>query len=1140
MPDRERRRVARHKQKASYKRTVKRVRRVRARREAEARIERDTRRRLKRNTKLQRAIKLADKKVDRDTHIGPFNIEAELEGRGGISKAAEFIKKKATTSAGQGALRAAGVPQLGSPKLQKNLTKDLVDMPAQAIPSAYALGAGAVEAAQGRPQRIKKLGKTYAKTDPVALAAQGKFKEAGKQVEKHPGLAIASAYGTGAAVSRVAGSGVRGAAKVAPTKRARKTLRRVGTTKRAPRVAPGTGIKEQRTYSKGLGGKAVQVAVEQTRVRSARRLRKKAKKTRDPDKKAALRDQANRNDPRIMSPAQINRRVDEREGMAHARQQKHRAQAVREADKTLPKKRADISLLAAQGVTKASRKGLEKLKRELDAEYKKLPRQDKARRSANRRLQKQVVAALQGKKTDFEAIQKGAKDYAAVVGPKQKELVRRGVLAPESERMAKLIPVAVKEMGAKWNPKLQRLELDGEKLPVKRIEAYLRSTGRDPKDFVYVPQAPGQRGAKNFYQSWHTPKGIPSVRRTGEATRKGTFEVSREVGRENVARQQGLIDAHNEYAGFISEQAYHGPRGKGKPSEFSFNSHKEAVDWGRENLADSPYEWTAVPTRPQFGRKSQSEALLDQADAMDVNLSTSVRDGILEALEGKSGSGKWVLVPKTAATRLSQHTRLLGSTGTKLTRKVGRQFSGTVLTTSGFTWPLGNVAEATLRATIKRAGPSSLALGHKTIRAMRRVDREMADELEARIGTGHLGAYELNHIHSTAKDFQGQAFLGPVARATGAFFRAPGPKQLSQLWNGWTHYIFGGNGMLEHQFRTALLGRYLRDQGYSPKRLFPKEGTNAISKAAEQAARGMRGTNEQALAARWIDRAYGRYSNFSPNMRFTIAVFTPFVAWSLNAVKFMVDVLPRDHPVLTGLIASTERATEEWRNEMGLGKFIDGAAPNWMQPSIPVNGKLVPVGRYTPFGFWADPLETSGSLILPAISGVQMASKGLDWKGDPLAGYDRADDVPEDVRAAEMAKSLMRSTVPFFGLQERVREKGKVAVNPLRSYDHNRKVTAAFDEIADIEAKKAAIKKKRPKVDSNNPTPEYARLHRRWRKLQELIHKESGGKYGTKFKEPYAYGGGGSTSSGGSWVDDLAGGGSAPAGGGSWVDQYAR
>jgi hypothetical protein len=49
--------------------------------------------------------------------------------------------------------------------------------------------------------------------------------------------------------------------------------------------------------------------------------------------------------------------------------------------------------------------------------------------------------------------------------------------------------------------------------------------------------------------------------------------------------------------------------------------------------------------------------------------------------------------------------------------------------------------------------------------------------------------------------------------------------------------------------------------------------------------------------ARDVQRAYGKYSNFGPALREAIVHWTPFIPWTLNAVKFLTSVLPKDHPV---------------------------------------------------------------------------------------------------------------------------------------------------------------------------------------------------------------------------------------------------
>jgi hypothetical protein len=49
---------------------------------------------------------------------------------------------------------------------------------------------------------------------------------------------------------------------------------------------------------------------------------------------------------------------------------------------------------------------------------------------------------------------------------------------------------------------------------------------------------------------------------------------------------------------------------------------------------------------------------------------------------------------------------------------------------------------------------------------------------------------------------------------------------------------------------------------------------------------------------------YGKYGKFSPDMRKAVALYTPFAAWSLNAMTFVVKTLPRDHPVALAVTAA--------------------------------------------------------------------------------------------------------------------------------------------------------------------------------------------------------------------------------------------
>jgi hypothetical protein len=209
--------------------------------------------------------------------------------------------------------------------------------------------------------------------------------------------------------------------------------------------------------------------------------------------------------------------------------------------------------------------------------------------------------------------------------------------------------------------------------------------------------------------------------------------------------------------------------------------------------------------------------------------------------------------------------------------------------------------------------------------------------------------------------------------------------------------------------------------------------------AIDQAAHGLRDTNEQARFAREVERMYGKYSAFSPDTRWAIATYTPFIAWTVNAIHFLygwpgrgVGVLPRDHPTALAVIAAAENATAEWRKDHGLDLFMKGALPGFLQGSIPLSGgrhQRAPF-RYTPFGAFGDPLDTAAGAVLPQFSGVLAAFKGQDWKGAKLR---KPDGSPADIgdKAKAAAESFIDATVPIVAQIKRANTKGAAAFNPV-------------------------------------------------------------------------------------------------------------
>jgi hypothetical protein len=589
----------------------------------------------------------------------------------------------------------------------------------------------------------------------------------------------------------------------------------------------------------------------------------------------------------------------------------------------------------------------------------------------------------------------------------------------------KVVKRQYREYRAAKNKPPQLLTPQGRPLSAEAIEAHMQARGVAKP--AYVTQAPGQRGAKNFYVSSGQPPRITGGPRTGRATRAGTFEAHPDVLTEGVTKAQGLIDAADGFTNTIREFAH-------KPTLGKLATKRDADAAARDLEASTGQRFRPVRINPFAGRQEQLKALLDKAGGeggLDETVGSAqpIREAMDSAIRGEDGPGPWGLMPEPAAAQMAQHLHSLGvGPKAKALQVVGSGFRRTVLATSP-TWLTGNVTEAAGRAMLARAGPRSYVTGRRTVRALAAKDPAAAQELSARaLSGGHYGMADRQHIRRDSTQFQGGTVLEPLARGLGAFWRAPGPKHAAAAWKGWTDLVFRQlNGRLESQFQTAMLGKALRDNP-----LMDGHTLKMSHEAVEQAARGLTDTNEQAALAREVERMYGKYQAFSPDTKWAISTYTPFIAWTLNAVRFVTDVLPRDHPTVTALIAASEQATDEWRKDKGLDLFIQGALPGFLQGSIPLSGgkhQRAPF-RYTPFGAFGDPLDTAGGAVLPQFSGILAAFRGEDWKGAKLR---KPNGEPADTidKAHAAAASFIDATVPIVAQAGRINQKGVGALNPV-------------------------------------------------------------------------------------------------------------
>lgn len=940
-------------------------------------------------------------------------LKREVEGRGILAGIGREVGGRIGTNRTAGE-RIAGVDNEPA-EILKRAGKDIANVPAAAVPSAYQIGRAGVHLAKGDDKPAKQLLKDIKENDPLYAAVTGDLKRAAKLASEHPGFTALEVAGAKGLVGRGAGRTARTGGKVArktgektgvrPVERAGEAVERVASTRREPRKLPGTALEQQRAYSPDVITKGRQVATEKVRRRRAETLRRKADEREqrgETGRAQELRQKAVTWDPDLVKPREVRRRVNEQVAAREDIRRGHRAETqktVRGIVKKVPKSQRALVPLVAQRIANANPEDLRAYSRELAAEH---PRLDKRGRKANERMRKQIDDALKGN-VDAAKIEQAASKYHAEVIRTQEKLIEHGLLERGQTEMVARIPYAVRRMGAEWHKEKGIVDKKGEPITVEAINRHMEET--DTPAPSYVSQASRRPGAFNVRHE--RAQAITGPRRTGEATRKGTFDTDAGVLEETAARSQGLVDAVEGFHGLVKEVGARGDTGRPKV----FRSRK-AADKAAENLAvETGQSWRPIRVLPPRARRDQLQKLLDDTEAEALlegkaGEASPVVRAISDALEGH-GSGNWALIPEAAANQLQKHLNTMSAGGiVSSAQKIRGVFSRTVLTTST-KWPTANATEAALRTALTRAGPRSYYTGKQVLKKLEEFDPDAAREAIARtVGGGHLSMAAKTEVRRTAAAFEG-TWMGPVAKALARVWETPGPKQAASLWRTYTQTVYRLNAKMENQFQTAMLGKALRDSPLMDDRL-----VKITNKAITEAAEGLRNTNAQVAAGRAVDRAYGKYSKFSPELRQLISTVTPFSAWWLNTARFLFDVLPRDHPVATGLLAAAENLTEEWREEHGLDRFAKHAVPEFLQGSIPVEGGHIRASEFTPFSGWIDPLENSTRLVLPQFSGAMLAGLGVDWKGTQTRANFGG-------RVAMFGHALAGAFVPGFGMLER-------------------------------------------------------------------------------------------------------------------------
>jgi hypothetical protein len=409
--------------------------------------------------------------------------------------------------------------------------------------------------------------------------------------------------------------------------------------------------------------------------------------------------------------------------------------------------------------------------------------------------------------------------------------------------------------------------------------------------------------------------------------------------------------------------------------------------------------------------------------------------------------------------RFEQHLKQNAPPNTSIEKALelyNRAFRKNVLATSP-KWAFGNIIEAAIRTLIAHAGPRSYYTAHKALSELKEID-PAAHERMRNLAMPGGQAHMIGQTGHSAADTLAGTKLANVAKALS-------DAKPTQVWNSFTDFVFHWNGRIESQFQKAQLGKALRESPLMTERTV-KLSHNAI----EDAAKGLTNTNAQVQLAREVNRMYGQYHSFSPSKRYIIRTYTPFAAWTFNSAKFLADVLPRDHPVLTSMLASANQATEGWRRDHGLvvtlGKPLKGAVPGWLRGSIPgAHGSHLRLSKYGPTGLVANEGGAGGTVagaLLPQIMSVVNNLQGKDWKGSEL-GKGEANNY------LAAALSLIENTIPAANIEAELF--GKNMPNETKGTKHPKSLAARARKQFDPFMYTAASEKKKGKHKKHGGLP---------------------------------------------------------------------
>lgn len=414
---------------------------------------------------------------------GGGEIERTLEGRGALQKkVGPFLKKEV----GKGQARQGILPGTGP-------GTEAIDLAVNTPSGVYMPIAGAKEALQGKPRRIKALGRQIKKHDPIYAAATGHPGEALKRAGERPLTTALEVSGVGSLVGRAGGTAARLGVAGKSARRYAKDFDRPALGHKQYERTGVPGPRTGRRYSKNIARMAVQKrgdkklarrAAEQTKKRSAeaqrvRKLREAVPGTPSLRRMVDARrfTQKRRLDQREMEARQQARKLGKSAGRLKHRFHPRKRREEREARQTVVQLASEWSIRG-----KHTRKELEDHLAEVNKAEAAAKKKGPIHHERNREEAARVGAALKLNDDQLGKLVGEARTVEKHEHPRQERMEKEGVVT-ETQR------------AQRWKPMLQNLRKEPKKTGPRKARPALErgsviedwakvSKGDVPRDYV--------------------------------------------------------------------------------------------------------------------------------------------------------------------------------------------------------------------------------------------------------------------------------------------------------------------------------------------------------------------------------------------------------------------------------------------------------------------------------------------------------------------------------------------------------------------------------------------------------------------------------------------------------------------------------